>query len=209
MNKIKNPPSHKLRRTQKGFTFIEVIIIFTIIFIMTAILLGTSYKDRSKKEIESVAREVAATIREAQNNALTGKQKENDYMPCAFKFAFQTHSYEIKRSYRAVDDVCPPDTSDGVDQSFLKTVQLPEGVRMNSITKKYNGSTSDTDDNIIFLVPYGDFIVTQRNNDATDAKGIDVRIERDDGSERYHICVHATGLIEEIGFNDEEFACAF
>ena len=80
---------------------------------------------------------------------------------------------------------------------------------MNSITEKYDGSTSETDDNIIFLVPYGDFIVTKRNNDATDAKGIDVRIERDDGSEKYHICVHATGLIEEIGFNENEFACSF
>jgi type II secretory pathway pseudopilin PulG len=194
---------------KKGFTFIEVIIIFTIVFIMTAILLGTSYKDRSKKEISTVAREVAATIRETQNNALTGKQKENDKMPCAFKFEFQTHSYEIRRSFRGIDDVCPPDTNDGVDQVFSKIIQLPKDVQINSVALKYNDSTSADEDNIIFLVPYGDFIVTSRDGSDNDFKGIDVRIERSDGSEKYHICVHATGLIEELGFNNEEYACAF
>jgi len=194
---------------KKGFTFIEVIIIFTIVFIMTAILLGTSYKDRSKKEISTIAREVSATIRETQNNALTGKQKENNYMPCAFKFGFQTHSYEIKRSYRTIDDVCPSDTKAGVDQSFSKIIQLPEGVQINSVALRYDDNTSANEDNIIFLVPYGDFIVTSRDGSDSDFKGIDVRIERSDASERYHICVHATGLIEELGFNDAEYACAF
>ncbi len=194
---------------KKGFTFIEVIIIFTIVFIMTAILLGTSYKGRSKKEIESVAREVAATIREAQNYALTGKQKENDSMPCAFKFKIYNNQYEILRSTRNIDTACPPDDDEHINDSFLKPVQLPKGVRMNSVTERYNGSKNSNDDNVIFLVPYGDFIVTERKNDATDAKGIDIRIERGDGSEKYHICVHATGLIEEIGFNENDFACSF
>ncbi len=194
---------------KKGFTFIEVIIIFTIIFIMTSVLLGTSYKDRPKKEIETVAREVAATIRETQNNALTGKQKENDYMPCAFKFKIWHTSYEMFRSVRGIDTSCPLDDDIHITKPFLKPVQLPEGVQINSTTERYDATKSYTEDNIIFLVPYGDFIVTQRNNNETDAKGIDVRIERNDGSEKYHICVHATGLIEEIGFNDDDFACSF
>ncbi len=203
---------------KKGFTFIEVIIIFTIIFIMTAVLLGTSYKDRSKKQIESVAREVSAAIRETQNNALTGKQKQNDVMPCAFAFKTYTNGYKMFYSYRSLDDSCPPDviatdtTPSGEMAGFwesLVSTQLPKDVHINTIAVDYNENRSSNEDNIIFLVPYGDFIVTKRVGNSSDYKGIDVRVEKSDGSEKYHICVHATGLIEEIGFNNEDLACAF
>ncbi len=58
---------------KKAFTFIELVIIMAMIGIMSAVLLVSYGEKRADKELEAAAREVAATIREAQNYALTGK----------------------------------------------------------------------------------------------------------------------------------------
>ncbi len=42
---------------------------------------GDVNEDREKKKFEAAGREVAAAVREAQNNALTGKQKDNNSLP--------------------------------------------------------------------------------------------------------------------------------
>lgn len=59
----------------KGFSFLELMIVIAIIGIMTAVaLVYISKSNRSGKEVEFAAREVAVSIREAQNNALSGKK---------------------------------------------------------------------------------------------------------------------------------------
>ena len=58
---------------KKAVTFIELVIIVAIIGIMTSVLLVSTSGSRTDKALEAAAREVTATIREAQNYALTGK----------------------------------------------------------------------------------------------------------------------------------------
>ena len=56
---------------------------------------------------------------------------------------------------------------------------------------------------IVYGVPYGKYFDGQ-----ADSIGTDLVLKLIDGR-KYHICVHATGLIEELGFNDEDVACTF
>lgn len=57
----------------RGFTFVEVIMVVAIISIMTGVALVSMNSARTNKALETAGQEVAATIREAQNYALTGK----------------------------------------------------------------------------------------------------------------------------------------
>ncbi len=200
---------------KKGFTFIEVIIIFTIIFIMTAVMMSMSYKERASKEITTVAHEVVASIREAQNNALTGKQRGNDQLPCAFKFGLvnlnsatppRYTGYQMFHSARDLDGTCPVDDATGVSTSFFNANKLPGGMTIFARGKDTN-NVETKKDHIIFKVPYGGFIIKDNGSDNEAYVGSDIIIEK--GDKRYHICVHSTGLIEELGFKDAEFACPF
>jgi len=215
LSKTKNHPSFRLRRTQRGFTFIEVIIIFTIIFIMTAVLMSMSFKERSSKEIETVANEVVASIRETQNNALTGKQKDNMQLPCAFKFGFVNpessdpsiyNAYQMFYSSRDLDATCPLDDASNINSSFLKTIVLPANITITAHAEDTNKKTY-VKNHVIFTVPYGGFTIKDDASDSNEYNGIDIVVAKND--EKYHICVHETGLVEELGFNENDIACSF
>ncbi|XLQ20393.1 MAG: hypothetical protein ACKUBY_01270 [Candidatus Moraniibacteriota bacterium] len=189
---------------KKGFTMIELIIIFTIIMIMTAALMSTSYKDRAKKEVEATAREVVASIRETQNNALTGKSKGADSMPCAFQFSIiGNNSYQIRYDERDLDSA----SCNGYS-SFFNPVQLPENITMEVIGYDANkNERPGVGTQIEFKVPYGDFKVLDHTDEY---QGVEIIIQK--SNKRYRICVHSTGLIEEKGFDDTEgsaLTCVF
>lgn len=186
---------------KKGFTFIEVIIIFTIVFIMTAILLSTSYKDRYRKELQAAAREVTASIREAQNNALTGKQKGSGTMPCAFQFYMNSNSYQIKHETRDLDS---PNCNGGFN-AFFDSVPLPNGVTMSATAFNPADPTHLYPANTIeFDVPYGKITA----NGDPKYSGIEIVLKKN--NKYYHICLHTTGLIEDMGLTENpDTVCVF
>ena len=185
---------------KKGFTFLEVIIIVAIVFVMTAVMLSMSYKDRDKKEISSVARHVVASIRETQNNALTGKQKENDKLPCAFRLEFTGNSYQMKYQSREIDGDC----EDGYN-NFFDPIILPPKASFEIYI--YGGSGWEGPlsgaRTIDFDVPYG--LVTI--DGGSGYKGMEIDIV--ENGKRYVICVHSTGLVEELGIKDSAKTCVF
>ncbi|MDO8529623.1 MAG: type II secretion system protein [bacterium] len=60
-------------KNRKGSTLIELLVVVAIISIMTAVTIVSLQGGKTEKELEIAAREMVADIREAQNNALTGK----------------------------------------------------------------------------------------------------------------------------------------
>lgn len=68
-----------------GFTLLELVIVMAIITIMTIIALSNIQSNKKSKELEAAARAVSAAIREAQNNALAGKQVTADMYPCNYQ----------------------------------------------------------------------------------------------------------------------------
>lgn len=202
-----------MNKNKKGFSFLEMIIVVAIIMIMTMTMLVISFKDRDKKQLEAVGREVAAAIRETQNNSLTGRQGANEGLPCAFRFLTGGTQYQMAGSYRLIDEVCKDDISDAAynedsdGRIFITRDLTKENISINMYTSNYRESEKHESNFIVFVVPYGKYI-DKESGDVTDpSKGTDVVISKDD--KKYHICVHAIGLIEEIGFNEEEYACAF
>ena len=185
---------------KKGFTFLEVIIVVAIIFIMTAIMLSMAYGGRDKKEISSIARHVIASVRETQNNALTGKQKENDKLPCAFRLEFTGNSYQVKYQSRGIDEDCASGWS-----NFFDPINLPS--KANFEIYIYGGSGWEGPlsgaRTIDFDVPYGLVTIDGDSN----YKGMEIDIV--ENGKRYVICVHSTGLVEELGIKDSAKTCAF
>lgn len=57
----------------KALTLVELLVVIAIMGILTAIVMVSLAKSRRNKDVELAAREVAAAIREAQNDSLTGK----------------------------------------------------------------------------------------------------------------------------------------
>ena len=63
----------EIRNSKKAFTLIELLIVIAIIGIMSSVVFVSMQNSKTETELKVAAREVAAAIREAQNNALTGK----------------------------------------------------------------------------------------------------------------------------------------
>ena len=83
---------------KKAVTLIELIITVAIIGIMTGVLLVSTSGSRTDKALEAAAREVAATIREAQNYALTGKDAGAGCNSYVFAYTDATDSYSVNNS---------------------------------------------------------------------------------------------------------------
>ncbi|MCX6765713.1 MAG: prepilin-type N-terminal cleavage/methylation domain-containing protein [Candidatus Moranbacteria bacterium] len=136
----------------RGFTLLELIIVIAIIGIMTSVTLvylGDSRKDR---ELEVAAREVAAAVREAQNNALTGK---NASSTCnSYVFTYGGSNYSVSNNSGCSN---PP------IQYTLK----------NKVTFQNSGSFS-------FSIPFGvlspnnNTVITLQNQTSTTIKTINV-----------------------------------
>jgi prepilin-type N-terminal cleavage/methylation domain-containing protein len=82
----------KNNKNKKGFSFIELMITIAIMGIMTTITLVSMNKGRELWAVKTAAREVAATVRETQNNALTGKGLKDQTTSCVFRFRWVVDS---------------------------------------------------------------------------------------------------------------------
>ncbi len=197
-------------QNKKGFSLLEMIIIVAIIVIMTMVMFVISFKDRSTKELEAVGREVAAAIRETQNNALTGRQRGEDQLPCSFAFVTDGSGYSIKGAQRPADDVCPDD----IDVGGYGETLLSENVSVNSMHISGKDSEGRDSNYVIFTVPYGKYYDDggydgSGNVEDIPSTGTDFVITKDGEEQKFHVCVYSTGLIEEMGFQEDDNACPF
>lgn len=71
-------------KNKKGFSLVELIAVMAMFAILTSIGLVSMSANRTIKELETEARKVAASIREAQNDALIGKIGPSGSLPCQF-----------------------------------------------------------------------------------------------------------------------------
>lgn len=92
-----------------GFTIIELLIVFAIIIIMTAVLLMNQNGNQAQKNVETAARQVAAQLRSLQNEALNGKQAGTVLTPaCDFIFTSVANDTKYSVSYNNCSHVLIP-----------------------------------------------------------------------------------------------------
>lgn len=84
---------------QKGFTLLEILIVVIIISTMAAIVLTSNSSGRAKTNIDVAGRELAAVLREAQNNAMSGKQFVSGTDPCLFLVGWNSGSPNYTVTY--------------------------------------------------------------------------------------------------------------
>jgi type II secretory pathway pseudopilin PulG len=199
---------HKMRR---GFSLLEMVIIVAIIAIMTSVMMVITFKERDTKELETAGREIVAAIREAQNNALTGKQ-QGPGLPCAFRFWTDGVSrYRVEGSYRALNQNCSDnDFADGNyaegsgGKVFMEKDLSDDRIGISGFTsnEKSDSGGGHESHSVVFVVPYGKFIDAESEDIVEPSIGTEFILEKNE--KMYHICVHSTGLIEELGFVDDD-----
>jgi len=88
---------------KKGFSLVEMLIVFAIMMIMIAMLL--SKNNSAKSDTEAAAQQIAAQLRSLQNSALTGMQATNDAgtitsSVCTFEFDGTAKTSYVAKYYR-------------------------------------------------------------------------------------------------------------
>lgn len=101
--------SNKFLKFKNGFSLIELLVAFTLIIIMTGVLLVSQNNNKDQENANTAARQVAAQLRALQNEALNGKQTGTTLTAaCDFKFdanngsKFYTISYNDCSSSHSV-----------------------------------------------------------------------------------------------------------
>lgn len=170
-----------------GFSLVELIIIIAIIGIMSVVGLVSLSKNRNQKQVETEAQKVIATVREAQNNALTGRAIGSGY-PCAFEMLFapggDLAKYEAKIiSKNSIQGSCslPAD----VTSSSYATLELVGGVEFE------DGSEGR---GIKFSAPFG-IVAHSFGGAPLSPQAVVLR----KGDYSFSFCVCASGKIVEKG----------
>ncbi|NTW29659.1 MAG: type II secretion system protein [Candidatus Moranbacteria bacterium] len=170
---------------RRGFTLVEVIITTAIIGIVSAVSIVSMSGLKVKREVEGNARIVAAVIREAQNNAITGKNIRGatctmnsnpaECAPCGFEISASGNSYIMTQSNADLSGggTC---SAYGGGQSVLLT----------------NGVTI-SNQKVRFVVPRAE---PKTSMDADlDSGSIDFVLSK--GAVSIHVCVYPLGRVEE------------
>ena len=177
----------KNKNFKKGFTLIELLIVIAIIGIMTAALFVSMSRSGTTNALKVAGRQLAAAIRETQNYALTGKQKDKELYPCAFKFSIDYGDdgsyYKIEYVPRMINEQCGEVTEKGYYfQPFMSPVKI---VGVNSVKGEP----------VIFTVPHATYTTPDSKEDYTEYV-----LEKKD--KQYKVRVYSTGVVEEVGFGD-------
>lgn len=155
-------------KNKKGFTLTELLVAIAIIGIMSAAALAYfSNNLRADQKLKLSADEMVAALREAQNNALSGKNMGNtDELPCSYTFSrVNDSSYKIVFNYHSSSTQCSSPSS-----RDLAVYQLKNGVKANA-----NFS-------INFDVPHGTNFIPGS-----------IILTKD--SQSYYVCLNASGDI--------------
>jgi prepilin-type N-terminal cleavage/methylation domain-containing protein len=180
INKLKIKP-------KKAFTLIEILIVIALIGIVSAMVLGSYRTSKDQKAVETEARKLAASIREAQNNSLTGKNGS----ACSTSYSAQMIRYGTSANNRY----------DFFDCNSA-TYYLSNGVTFFDNGQPGYGHDQGT---IGFKIPFGTildstgsslagWLLGPPTNHSTNG-ALDIVLKRN--LESYHVCLYLSGRIEE------------
>ena len=182
----------------------ELMVVFAIMAIMTAISIAMTSNNKERKDLEIAAREVAQSIRQMQNNALTGKlpTTSSSAYACGYVFVLGIVNGGASNQYRSgyVSKSVPADCSSSTANiSSLNLVTLKSGIN-------FSGSSPQA---FYFNLPRGVIFYKNTYDDSVHQFDLSVgnemasgdkqtiTLEPSTGDLRADICVYASGKIQE------------
>ncbi|OGI16651.1 MAG: hypothetical protein A3J63_02145 [Candidatus Moranbacteria bacterium RIFCSPHIGHO2_02_FULL_40_12b] len=163
---------------RRGFSFIELIIAMAIFGIMTAAMLVSLLGGKDAKAVEVAAREVAAAIREVQNNALTGKQDSANPSRKICRWLMYTYSNTPNYTVYYYYGDC--------------TISFQQVYFNASLKNNVNFLTSD---NVSFKLPHG----TAESFGSPMSNPVKITLKSTNNATiKYTVCVYPSGRVEEI-----------
>jgi len=160
----------KLVKNKNGFSLVELVIVMAIISIMTAVGLVSLQSSRTATQLEASGREVAAAIREAQNNALTGKNANSTGTIC--------------QVYNFVYTTSPDQYITNCSGNYQNAHLLKNGVEF------FSGGQ------ISFNIPSGSATLVNPSNPPSNTIQ-QIRLDKGTSTSHYYICVNRSGSISE------------
>ena len=160
-------------RSLRGFTLVELMVVMAMTAIMISVTLVSLGDARDQKVVEGEARKFAATIREAQNYALTGKQFVSGRVTCSVgidSIDEGDEDYRVRYSYRNGIDC----SSGALGDQFIANT-LANSVTFSSTTNAFS-----------FSVPRGETGLAST-----------LQVQLNKGSATYSVCVYPTGRVED------------
>lgn len=193
-----------------GFTLLEVLATVFIIGIMATVALVSTHRGKIDKEVSIAAQQVASSIREAQNYALSGKQPDAINTTCGFGFrrsnantynVFYNHTTEslttCDKIIKYYSTTIPNQVSTGLNSSGI--------ILSNGVSFYNNVATGAMNSQIVyFLTPFA--IVYNFDGDALGAIKT-IMVGKD--SIYYAICVSPVGVVEvkKVEGDEATFDC--
>lgn len=175
----------KRYKASQGFTLIEVLVSVAILAIMAAVTIASLSGSRNRQEVGGAARVVAAILRDAQNNALAGKNITgvSSSRPCQFRVRTIPGTGTIWHEQLNAGSVsCPNLGGPSLDVWSGASTDLLNGV-------KFSASPTEAR----FDVPRGE----PRNLAGAPLTSIPVDFSITKGPDTAHVCVYPLGRIEE------------
>lgn len=164
-------------RFSRGSSFIEVMTVVAFIGIMMGVVFVSLSERRDEEALKAAAREVAAVIRVAQNNALSGVKKEGENYGLCRHIAKgkDVNTYETYVRHLKNSSSTDCNASSDINDFLLNTYTLSNGVSFNDPTWS-----------VSFSVPRGNLV-----------EASDQSIVLKKGSKYSAVCVLTSGVIVE------------
>lgn len=176
----------KNKKTKSGFSLVELMVVLAIVLIMTGIFLANQNGNKDQENVETAARQVAAQIRQLQNEALSGKQI-GGVLVCGFRFDIVSGALVFSTSYYSYSD-CAAGTG---------AAQIGASTQFNLNSKGLLGGTAkaNSSNSFYFKAPRAGLSGGQ----------VLINLVSKDGTKHASVCVCTSGNILEKG---DDTACS-
>lgn len=167
---------------RQGFTLIEMVVVVAIIGITSALIITSLTSTRSSRETERAIHTLAATLREAQNYALTGRSTSVSQENCFYAVRFMSSSqYALVNYYRSGGNCNSYNT--------ISTTTMPSGTTISGL------GTFPT----IFAFSLPRAEVYSATSGALASLGAAQLIGATKGGQTHYLCLYPGGRVEERG----------
>lgn len=174
----------------KGFTLIEILVVFTIISIITVMAISSYNLQRKSKELSFAAKKLAEDIRKAKNNSINILKHGSDDTSGGYGIHLSTSAANKYIFFLDTEPALPKDKkyTDGSDVK-IETIIFSDGVTIKNVN---GGSVADAD--IVFLPPYGKVSIFF---DGVEQVGATLEINLTKDAQTRKVSVNYEGKIDE------------